>query len=171
MEENRRFSFSGLLIKIIIVIIFVIFTVWLLSLSKKDLSNSLDVLTENVFSQNIEKMKEVGKDYFTTERLPKKIGEIETLTLEEMYSKKLILELTDKNGDSCSSKNSYVSVEKFENEYQMKIYLECGEDADYVVVIMGCYDYCDTAICEKVETSKEIEYQYKKVTNGSWTDY
>ena len=50
MEENRRFSLSDLFIKIILVIIFVLFTVWLLSISNKGLSNSLDVLKNNIFS-------------------------------------------------------------------------------------------------------------------------
>jgi len=174
MEENRRFSWTDLFIKIILVVIFILFTVWLLSLSTNGLSNSLDVLTNNIFSQNMEKMKEVGKEYFTLERLPKKVGEIKTLTLDDMYEKNLILELTDKKGNACSADNSYVSVEKFDNEYQMKVYLECGKESDYIIVIMGCYDYCDTDICEfdkeQVE-EKQVEYQYKKITNGSWTDY
>ena len=170
MEENRRFSWSDLFIKMILVIIFVLFTVWLLSLSNNGLSNSLNVLTDNIFSENMEKMRDVGKGYFTTERLPQKVGEVETLTLEKMYDKKLILELKDKNGNACSAKNSYVSIEKYDNEYQMKVYLECGEESDYIIVIMGCYDYCDTDICEKVET-EIVEYEYKKTIGGKWSDY
>ena len=76
-EENRRFSWTNLFIKIIIVVIFILFTIWLLKLTMKSatlgMSNSLDVLTDGIFSQNVEKMKEVGKSYFTTERLPKKV--------------------------------------------------------------------------------------------------
>ena len=79
-EENNRFSWTNLFIKIIIVIIFILFTVWLLSLSTKNItrgmSDSLGVLTDNIFSQNVDKMKEVGKSYFTTERLPGKVGEV-----------------------------------------------------------------------------------------------
>jgi len=174
MEENRRFSWTNLFIKIILVVIFVIFTIWLLSLSTKDMSNSLDVLTQNVFSENIEKMKEVGREYFTLKRLPSKVGEIKTISLKEMYEKKLLLELTDKDGKACSADNSYVSIEKLDDEYQMKVYLECGNKSDYIIVIMGCYDYCDTDICEvkKEEVNiKEIEYQYKKTTGGKWSNY
>ena len=174
MEENRRFSWTDLFIKVILVAIFVLFTVWLLSLSNQGLSNSLDVLTNNIFSENIEKMKNVGKEYFTIERLPKKVGDVKTLTLEKMYEKKLLLELNDKDGNACSAKNSYISIEKYDNEYQMKVYLECGEENDYIIVIMGCYDYCDTDICE-LDTDKEearaIEYEYKKTTGGSWSDW
>ena len=182
-EENRRFNWTNFFIKGIIVIIFILFTVWLLSLSNKGINNKLDVLTDNIFSQNIDKMKEVGKSYFTTERLPQKVGEVKTLTLAKMYDENYILELKDKDGHACSAKNSYVSIEKMENEYQMKVYLECGEESDYIVVIMGCYDYCDTDICEKKEEKEEVkpvvnpttntytEYEYKKVIEGYWTEY
>ena len=173
-EENRRFSWINFFIKGIIIIIFVLFTVWLLSLSNKDINKSLDVLTDNIFAENIDRMKDVGQSYFTIERLPEKVGEVKTLSLAKMYDEKLILELKDKYGNACSASNSYVSIEKLENEYHMKVYLECGEESDYIIVIMGCYDYCDTDICERKETtdvSKQIEYEYKKTTGGSWTDY
>lgn len=179
-EDNKKTSITSFFIKLIIVIIFVIFTLWLLSSINKGLNsnidninNSLNVLTDNIFSENISKMKEVGKEYFTTERLPQNIGDVKSLTLKEMYDKKLILELKDKNGKSCSSDNSYVMVEKLDNEYQMKVYLECGKEKNYIIVIMGCYDYCSTTICEKNNSTnnKQIEYEYKKETGGYWTDF
>lgn len=183
-EENRRGSWASFFIKGIIVIIFVLFTVWLLSLSNRGISDKLDILTDKIFAENIDRMKEVGKSYFTTERLPEKVGEVKTLTLAKMYDEKLILELKDKNGNACSARNSYVSIEKMDNEYRMKIYLECGEESDYIIVIMGCYDYCKTDICEKKEeevkptpvnptptNNSHTEYEYKKTTDGKWTDW
>ena len=173
-EDSRRFSWTSLFIKIIIVIIFILFTIWLLQLSMKSatrgMSNSINVLTDGIFSQNVEKMKEVGKSYFTTERLPKKVGEVKKLSLARMYDEGLILEVKDKNGNACSAKNSYVSVEKMDTEYQMKVYLECGEEKDSVIVIMGCYNYCNTDICEK-NNEAAIEYEYSKTTGGSWTNW
>jgi len=163
-EENKSFSWSGLFIKIILVVIFVIFTVWLISLSTKDMSDSLDVLTDDIFSENLEKMKKVGKEYFTKDKLPLQMGEIEKITLEEMYEKNLILEIKDKNGDACSKEHSYVSVEKFENEYQMKVYLECGEEKDYVIVTISCSEF---GTCTAVDNT-ETEYEYKKLNGGSW---
>ena len=178
-EENNRFSWTSLFIKIIIVVIFILFTIWLLSLSTKNatkgMSNSLNVLTDNIFKENIDRMKDVGKSYFTTERLPEKVGEVKTLTLQSMYDKNLILEVKDKNGKACSAKNSYVSIEKLETEYQMKVYLECGDESNFIKVIMGCYNYCNTDICEKkdqdVTPASGIEYQYSKTTGGSWTPW
>ena len=173
-EENRRFSWTNFFIKGIIIIIFVLFTVWLLSLSNKGISNSLDVLTDNIFAENIDRMKEAGKGYFTDERLPQKVGEVKSISLAKMYDEKLILEIKDKYGNACSATNSYVSIEKMDNEYQMKVYLECGEESDYIIVIMGCYTYCESDICERrtpTDTAKEVEYEYKKTTGGKWSDW
>ena len=180
-EDNRKGSLTSFFIKLIIVIIFVIFALWLLTSVNKGLNgnidninNSLNALTDKIFYENILRMKEAGKEYFTNERLPQNIGDVKTITLKEMYEKKLLLELKDKNGKSCSQENSYVMVEKFDNEYQMKVYLECGEDKDYITVIMGCYNYCSTTLCEKKNNNTnntQLEYEYKKVTGGYWTDF
>ena len=167
-EENRSFSWTGLFIKTILVVVFIIFTVWLISLSTKDMSNSLDVLTDNIFSENLEKMKKVGKEYFTKDRLPLNLGDVETLTLEEMYDKNLLLELKDKNGDACSKENSYISVEKFEDEYQMKVYLECGKEKDHVIVTINCSEFGTCTEVENVTEDKNTEYEYVKYSNGSW---
>ncbi len=181
-EDNRKGSLTSFFIKLIIVIIFAIFALWLLTSVSKGLNsnmdninNSLNALTDKIFYENILRMKEAGKEYFTIERLPQNVGDVKSLTLKEMYEKKLLLELKDKNGKACSAENSYVMVEKFDKEYQMKVYLECGEEKDYITVIMGCYDYCSTTICEKNNNSNnnnvQLEYEYKKVTGGHWTDF
>ena len=171
-DENRSFSWAGLFIKIILVVIFIIFTVWLLSLSTKDMSNSLDVLTDNIFSENLEKMKKVGKEYFTKDRLPEKLGDVERLTLEEMYEQNLILEVKDKNGNACSKENSYISVEKFETEYEMKVYLECSEEKGHVIVTINCSEFgtCTETEVEK-EDVKKTEYEYVKHSNGTWGNW
>lgn len=166
-EENRSFRLSGLFIKIALVIIFILFTVWLLSLSNKGVSDSLDVLTNEIFAENLEKMKKVGKEYFTKDKLPSKIGGIEKLTLKEMYEKKLLIEIKDKNGDACSEENSYISVEKFDDEYQMKVYLECNKEKDHVIITINCSEF---GTCTASDNSV-TEYEYKKVSGGSWSNW
>lgn len=182
-EENRRFSWTNLFIKLIIVVIFILFVVWLLSLSTKGLNNSLNVLTDNIMKENITQMKEVGREYFTIERLPENVGDIEKITLQEMYDKHLLLEIKDKDGKACSAKNSYISVEKLGTEYEMKVYLECGEESEYIISIMGCTDLCGEAACKveeekkpvnntvKPTPAKKLEYQYVLKTNGYWGNY
>ena len=128
-------------------------------------------------------MKEVGISYFTLERMPKNVGDKEKITLQDMYDKKLILEVRDEENNLCSDTDSYIEVEKYNDEYQMKVNLSCSNRKDYIIVVMGCYNYCKNEICEKQEQdvitdsnngsqqNMVIEYEYYKATNGKWTDW
>ncbi|MBQ7104936.1 MAG: hypothetical protein IJN90_03690 [Bacilli bacterium] len=149
-EEKRGFPIRDFLLKLVLIIIFVLLLMWLLPTNKGS-EVDLSPLTDRIFNANIQEMKEAAIPYFTTERLPKKVGDEAKLTLQQMLDLKLLLPFTDKNGDTCDTKNSYVSVTKEETEYLMKVYLKCNDDEDYILVHIGCYSYCTTenGVCEK----------------------
>ena len=179
-REEREFSWTNLFIKVIIALIIILFIIWVISLINRKSSKTTDVVMDSVFSENISNMKDVGKKYFTSEKLPEKDGDVYTITLEDLYSKKLLPTLKDKNGDSCSAKKSYVSVKKVSDEYEMKVYLECGETSDYLLLAMICNDYCSNNMCDKEHDGSEdidldnTEYQYSKTVGGTysnWGDY
>ena len=44
------------------------------------------------------------------------------------YIFKLLVPFTDKNGKSCDTKNSYVTITKTKDEYELKVYLKCNEE-------------------------------------------
>lgn len=153
-EERKGFPIRDFLLKLVLIIIFVLLLMWLLP-TKNNKNVDVSPLTDRIFNANIQGMKEAAIPYFTTERLPKKVGDDVKLTLQQMLDLKLLLPFTDKNGDTCDTKNSYVLVTKEENEYLMKVYLKCNDDEDYILVHIGCYSYCTTenGICEKQEES------------------
>ena len=130
---------------------------------------------EIVFNSNINSIKEAATSYFTNERLPQNIGDKVTITLKEMISNKLVRNVLDASGKSCNASDSYVEITKENNEYVMKIFLSCSDLEDYIIVHLGCYDYCDKDICEKKEEQvKAYEYEYKKVidcTLGEWSNW
>ena len=144
-EEKRSFPLRDFLLKLILIIIFVLLLVWLLPIP------DLTGINNRIFNANVNEMKEAAISYFTTDRLPQKEGDSVTLTLQEMLDMKLLLPFTDKDGNSCDTKNSYVTLTKKENEYEMKVYLKCNQQEDYIIVHLGCYSYCEDAICEKEE--------------------
>lgn len=137
--------------------------------------NCLVGSTEFIFNNNLRTIKEAAVSYFTIERLPSKIGETKTLTLKEMQNKKLVLNVIDSNGNYCDGKSSRVEVTKEKTEYVMKIYLSCSDMEDYIVIHLGCYDYCKGNVCEKqIEDEPEFEYEYKKTTSctmGDWSNW
>lgn len=180
-NEEREFSWIDLFIKVIVVLVIILFAVWLLSLANRKMTNSLEVMTNNIFSENINKMRDVGKDYFVAGRLPENVGDEEKITLEEMYQNKMLLTVRDSEGNACSSKNSYVSIGKLDSGYQMKVYLECGEKKDYIITQIGCNNYCIADECKDNNSSNDnnssksntsnLEYEYVKRTGGSWSDW
>ena len=75
-----------------------------------DITSSLQVLYGQAFANNVNSMREAATGYFTTERLPKNVGDSVTLTLGEMLEKKLVLEMKDSNNNACSLTDSYVKL-------------------------------------------------------------
>ena len=48
---------------------------------------------------------------------------------------KLLLPFKDKNGKTCDTQKSYVTLTKKENEYEMKVNLKCSEEEDKLNVL------------------------------------
>ncbi len=209
-EERQGLSFREIIIQLVLVILFILIMIWLFPtksylndnyVSNEDVSGEiadaldekLEALYGRLFADNIESMKVAGKDYFTTPRLPQEVGDSVTITLEEMIEKKLILELTDSNNESCNVTESYIKVTKLDDEYLMKIQLTCTDSSDYINVYLGCYDYCETDICEEEPEEEQPEtpvtkpdpepstptpdpvvkylYEYKKETYNEYSNY
>ena len=161
----KRFLIGFLLVAILIFIL-----LWLFPTKqgiKDSLADSLAPLYDRIFAENIDTMKEVAIAYYTTDRLPKKEGDTEKLTLGEMLEMKLLLAIKDKNGDMCDPDDSYVEITKMDKEYKMKVNLSCGDEEDYIIVYLGCYDYCLNDVCEKKESTKPKQQSiFQKVTNN-----
>lgn len=160
-ERKDRFSVRDLILQILIIALFVFLLMWLFP-TKGDLSklnfgssnsekdkNVNTVLYDRIFNENIIAMKDAAKSYYTTPRLPQNVGDKVSMTLGEMLDKKIILPFTDKNGKKCDNTASYVEITKESDEFIMKVNLKCSNEENYLLVYMGCYDYCSTTICEK----------------------
>lgn len=151
MEEERRgLTIKDLLIRLILIVIFVFLLIWLFPMP------DLKPLNNQIFADNVDRMKDVAKSYYTTERLPKNINEFKKMTLREMIDNKLILPLTDSNGKTCNKDNSYIKITKLENEYVIKVYLSCSDKQDYIITHFGCYDICSDT-CKQLETTTPVK--------------
>ena len=160
-ETRNNFSIRSVILQFLFVALFVFILIWLFPMKsdmKKAISsidnsdNNLSILYDRIFNENLLAMKESAKDYFTLQRLPQKVGDSTKLTLRQMLDKKIILPFVDKNGKQCDLDASYVLVTKHDEEYVMKVNLKCGKEENYLIVNMGCYDYCKGTICEKKTT-------------------
>jgi hypothetical protein len=190
-DERERFSFKDVILQIVLVVLFVFLLLWLFptkSYVDKKLEGNSNALNNQIFTQNVNNMKEAAISYFTTSRLPKKIGDKETLTLGDMLDKKLLIPFLDSNNKQCSLTESYVEITKMDEEYILKVNLNCSDNSDYVLVHLGCYNYCESGLCEKQETTEpekkpetkptvkptvttKYQYEYELVIPGKWSDW
>ena len=81
----KRFLLAFLFIVIVIFLLLWIFPT----------KSALNPFYDKIFGENINTMKEVAIAYYTTERLPKDVGDTERLTLGQMLDMKLLLEIKD----------------------------------------------------------------------------
>ena len=205
-ERKEKFSFKSFFLTLLLVLLFVFLMLWLFPTksyvdeklqSTYDLER-LEVLYDEIFANNVARMKDAAIGYFTNERMPKTVGESKKLTLGQMYDLHLVLKMKDKDGKPCDTEKSYVEMTKYTEEYRLKVNLSCGNQEDYIIVYLGCYNYCSDGICEKrvptpaPTTPKEPEkkpeqkpenpiakkylYEYKLVVKDSktcanWTEW
>ena len=162
MEETRGLTIKDLLIRLILIVIFIFLLIWLFPMP------DLKPLNNQIFADNVDRMKDVAKSYYTLERLPKDINESKKMTLREMIDNKLILPLMDSNGKYCSEDDSYIQITKLENEYVIKVYLSCSDKQDYVVTHFGCYDIC-TDKCKMLETTTQTQASNSEVRKSQVT--
>ena len=134
LERNHSNFIRDLLVKVVLIVVFIFL------LTKLFPMPNLTTFYDAVFNNNVQTMKEAAEDWFTTERMPKEIGEEESLTLQDMLDKKLILPFLDKDGKECDTERSYVTVKKEEKEYTLKVYLSCNGKSDYIIEPIGCYN-------------------------------
>lgn len=175
-------NWKDIIIKLILLILFLVLLMWMMP------KPQLDTFYDRIFNENIQTMKEAARNYYTVDRLPINVGESTSMTLQEMQDSKLVLPFVDKDNNTCNMTNSFVQVTKTgENEYALKVQLSCGDQTDYILDTIGCYDVCPSGECEvpEEEPDKEVndtpsintpvqkvtEYQFKKAITNSNTTY
>lgn len=158
-EENARgrFPLRDVLLKAIVVIIFLILIIFIITKvttpDKKNNSNNSSNY-DKVFSENLKAMEDAAFDYYTKDRLPKEVGDVNELTLREMINSNLLEAFTDADGNACDVNNSYIRLTKNDEDYTLRVNLKCNEKEDYSLMKVGEYSYCENDICKR-DSSKE----------------
>lgn len=195
-NNSNNFSWKGFLGKAFLVVTFVFLLMWVFpipgdirALNKKvngvdgnvnGIEQSVRILTDRIYAENVERMQNVARNYFTISKLPKQTGESVTLTLGDMLDKKLILTFTDKDGNACNETRSYVKITRLDKEYEIKTELSCNGVTDYVLSYMDlecnllCNGSCTTEVVEqKVDTPVSyMLYKHSRTTEiTTWSDW
>ncbi len=156
-EKNPGFNLKDIIIKAIFLVLFILLLVWLFPKVP-----NMKPFYSNVFRENIKYMQDAAESYYTTEKLPKNIGDTAEMTLQDMIDKNLILPFVDEDGNSCDTKKSYVEVKKNKNDYTLKVNLVCPNEENFVEKTLGCYEYCEDCKEEETKPVTALEYQFKQ---------
>ena len=159
-ERKETFSFRSFFLTLLLLILFILLMLFLFPTRwefKKQCNGcnakQVEVIKDQVFTNNLNKMKDVARGYYTTDKLPTKENETKKMTLKEMYNKHLILKVKDKDGKECNADKSYTEITKTSEGYKLKVNLSCGKQEDYIIVNLSDYSTCTSNTCTtKTET-------------------
>ena len=193
-EGHRGFAFRSIILKLLLIVVIIFLIIWLFP-TKKYVKNLIDQRlgtgSNQVFTTNINTMKDAATSYFSGDRLPSKEGVSRTITLEEMLDENLLIDLTDSNGKKCNTKKSYATVTKNKSDYSLKVNLVCSDKKASINSYISSNGTCTDAVCSKkkladnsdesknTETKEESnkitnnskECEYTKSSGGYWSNY
>ena len=118
-NSKKGFSILDLLVKIIFAGLFIFILIWLFN--KKIPNINMKPFYSNVFRENIKYMQDAGEAYFTDEKMPTEVGDSVSVSLAEMEQRNLVLPFVDQDGKLCDKNNSYVSITKMDEGYELKL--------------------------------------------------
>ncbi len=153
-ENNNAFALKDLVLKILFAVLVIFIIIWLFPTKgyiDKAINQKLGTSNGQVFNTNANIMKEAALGYFNGTRLPEKEGDTKKLTLKQMLDEKLLVSFTDGNGKHCNNNKSYVEIVKNEEDYKMKVNLNCTDKKAYVVSYIACTD----GVCSKKKLTEE----------------
>lgn len=128
-ESNNKISWIKIGVRLVLALLVLVLSVKLISLI---VSNNETNKVETNMNSNLDVMMNVATNYFKEDLLPKKAGESNKILLSQLIKEKKIDSIKDENGNKCSTEDSFIKVTKLDKEYQIKAYLVCGKNTDYI---------------------------------------
>lgn len=159
-ETKIKFDWKGFLLKFAIIILVVILVIKLLPTKQKSHSES--------FTSNLTKLKDVSINYFQNKNLPEIENDTKVVTLSDLIVSGKISKLQDSKGKECDEENSYIEATKNGNEYEVEVYLKCGNEEETIYVYKTS---CDETKCSETTTTttKKVSTTKKANTNSNNT--
>ena len=165
-ERKETFSFRSFFLTLLLLVLFILLMLFLFPTrwEYKKACNSkttvvdkkkFEIIYDEIFTNNILRMKDVAVGYYTESKLPKKLNESDKLTLGDMYDKHLILKIKDKDGKECNKEKSYSEVTNTKDGYKLKVNLSCGSQEEYVIFNLYDSNYCVKTCEVKTEPTQQ----------------
>lgn len=128
-NNNNTISWLKIVVKILLAFLLIILSIKLITIV---IDNRNASHVESNMTTNLETMMIVAKEYFNDDTLPSEVGKSVKVTLEDLIKDKKISDVKDAKGNKCDVKESFIKATKLDKEYQIKAYLVCGSETDYL---------------------------------------
>ena len=147
-ETKSSIDWKGIFLKVIIAFLIVLiavkgYTTLKGNNDKQVVKTTTETTAESksssTFTANIEKLRDAGEKYYTTnkDKLPTTEGTTTMVTLNELINSGVITTLSDEDGKTCDGESSYVTAVKEGEKTKIKANLVCGSASSYSLVYMG----------------------------------
>ena len=147
-ETKSSIDWKGIFLKVIIAFLIVLiavkgYTTLKGNNDKQVVKTTTETTAESksssTFTANIEKLRDAGEKYYTTnkDKLPTTEGNTTMVTLNELINSGIISTLSDEDGKTCDGESSYVTAVKEGEKTKIKANLVCGSASSYSLVYMG----------------------------------
>ena len=173
-QDNKNNSTKSLITKIVLIVLLLILIMFLFfnitnNLKKKNNKEEKVVDSSLVFDNNINKLKNIGEDYFfKNNNLPKNTKDKIMITVKELIDKKIIKEVLDYDSKVCGYNTSYISITKNKNDYMMEIYLNCPSNDEKRVYYYDLEFNCLTCNGENyISSDTDTDTDSKEENNNS----
>ena len=161
-ESNNTISWIKVGVRLLLALLILVLSVKLISLIA---TNNETNKVETNMNSNLEIMMDVATKYFKDDSLPNKAGESNKILLSQLIKEKLIEEIKDEHGNKCSVEESFIKATKLDKEYQIKAYLVCGKNTDYLNKFIPIKESDITVKpITTTTTTKKVTTTSKKVT-------
>ena len=158
-ESNFWSNNKGLIVKIIIIILCVIVLIWLF----KSLNTNKNVISDNTYMANIDKIRLAAEDYFF---IKNKKDNNRIVTVSTLQSEGLTEDIIDGNNKVCDTTLSTASLSKEVDGYTMSVEVTCPS----VTKQKNFYYHNNTLACLNCNGNTKMtgnNYNQEKKNNNS----
>ncbi|MCX4365020.1 MAG: InlB B-repeat-containing protein [Bacilli bacterium] len=158
-NEKNNINWLKIFLKVLIFFLLLFLCIKLVSII---INNQEHKKTENILQENLKVLDKVARGYFTKDNIPTKAGDTVKVYVSHLIDTKAIDELKDDKGASCNYDKSFIQITRLDSEYQIKSYLDCNGNNDYLNTFVDI-DQADIII-KPTKTTKKVKTTTKKKT-------
>ena len=175
-NSNKPFIDFKFLLKLILIIILICLIIFLVfKIRNKNLKGNKSKEDTEINEQsglavvdNINLIRNAAYDYFfKNNHLPENVGETKSITIKELNSEGVLINVKDENGVKCGYNTSSAKITKHVQDYELKITLNCLTSSDEKVFYYDLNGNCLTCNGENYTPSEENNTENNNQTNNN----